>query len=141
MKTSFYYVSLIFSLILLIIIYIFFRFSTYPELDTLLEHDYSLEIYDRDGIVLKITALEDGLRRIYRTLDDIPDVVKRVFVSAEDSRFFFHPGVDPPAVLRAYFQNKSAGRIVSGASTITMQLAGIISDSGSGYSSKILEVI
>ena len=137
---GFFYVSLICSLFLLIIIYIFFRFSAYPELDTFLEHDYSLEIYDRNGIVLKITALEDGLRRIYRTLDDIPDVVKKVFITAEDSRFFFHPGVDPLAVSRAFFQNRSAGRIVSGASTITMQLAGIISVSGTGYGSKILEI-
>ena len=135
-----FYVSWISSLLLLIIIYAALRFSSYPELDAFKKQEYSLEIYDRNGILLKITAMEDGLRRIYKNLDDIPEVIERVFIIAEDSRFYLHPGVDPLAVLRAYFQNRAAGKIVSGASTISMQLARIISGSDHGYKSKILEM-
>ena len=124
MKTSFLNISWFGSLVLLAVIYVFFRFSAYPELDTFLKQDYSLEIYDRNGILLKVTALEEGLRRVYKDQEDIPDVVKKVFIIAEDSRFFLHPGVDPLAVFRAYFQNRYEGRIGSGASTITMQLEG-----------------
>ncbi len=135
-----FYLSWVSSLIILGVIYAFFRYSGYPELDGFIEQDYSLEIYDRNGMLLKVTALEEGLRRIYKNQDDIPDVLKRVFIIAEDSRFYFHYGIDPLAVFRAWFQNRSSGRIVSGASTITMQLAGIVSGSGDGYRSKLLEM-
>ncbi len=141
MKTNFFYVSLVSSLVLLAIIYSFFRFSAYPEYDAFLKKEYSLEIYDRNGVLLKVTAIEDGMRRIYKNLDDIPDITKRVFIIAEDARFYLHPGVDPLAVFRAYFQNRSADRIISGASTITMQLARIISGSNHGYTAKIFELI
>ncbi len=140
MKTSLLYVFWGISLVLLLIIYAFFRFSSYPELDALINQDYSLEIYDRNEILLKVTALEGGLRRTYRKLEDIPGVVKRVFILAEDSRFYFHPGIDPLAVFREYFQNRSAGRIISGASTISMQLARIVSGSNGGYKSKFIEM-
>ena len=140
MKNRSVFLSWSSSLILLTIIYALLRFSAYPELDAFKNQEYSLEIFDRNGVLLKVTALEDGLRRIYKNLDEIPDLVERVFITAEDSRFYFHPGVDVPAVIRAWFQNRSAGRIVSGASTISMQLARIISGTDNGYKSKILEL-
>ncbi len=124
----------------LTIVYFILLFSPWSELDNFQRQDYSLEIYDRNGILLKVTSLEEGLRRVYRNLDDIPDVVERIFISAEDSRFYFHPGVDPLAVVRAFYQNTSAGRIVSGASTISMQLARIVSGRGKGYGGKIREI-
>lgn len=140
MKARFFYLSCVFSIILIAVIYGFFRFSDYPELDTLIEQDYSLEIYDRNGLLLKVTALEEGLRRVYKGTDDIPDILKRVFIISEDSRFYLHPGIDPLSVFRALFQNVSSGRIVSGASTISMQLSRIVSGSGYGYKSKLLEM-
>ncbi len=127
------------SFLLLTAAFLILRFLPYPELDSFIEQKYSLEIYDRNGILLKVTALEEGLRRIYRNLDDIPDIVKKVFITAEDSRFYFHPGVDPAAVLRAFYQNRSAGEIVSGASTISMQLARIVSGREGGYKAKLKE--
>ncbi len=128
------------SFIILTIFYLILRFSGYSELDNFQRQEYSLEIYDRNGILLKVTPLGEGLRRIYQNLEDIPDVVERVFIAAEDSRFYFHPGVDPASVIRAFFQNRSARKIVSGASTISMQLARIVSGRGKGYSGKIREV-
>ena len=141
MKTSLFYVSWLSSLVLIVIIYVFFRVSSYPELDAFKSQEYSLEIYDRSGILLKVTALEEGMRRIYKNLDDIPDTVEQVFIIAEDSRFYFHPGIDFLAVIRAFLQNSSTNRIVSGASTISMQLASLVSPGNSGYGSKVLEMI
>jgi penicillin-binding protein 1C len=137
---GFFYLSWGSSIILLVIIYAVFRFSAYPELDIFKNHKYSLELFDRYGVLVKVTALEDGLRRIYKDLDSIPDKVEEIFILSEDSRFYFHPGVDILAVIRAYSQNRSAGRIVSGASTISMQLARIISGTDHGYRSKIIEI-
>ncbi|MCK5201028.1 MAG: transglycosylase domain-containing protein, partial [Spirochaetales bacterium] len=140
MRTRFLYAGWAGSLIILTAVLLILRFLPYPELDSFIRQEYSLEIYDRNGILLKVTPLEEGLRRVYRNLDNIPDAVKRVFIIAEDSRFYFHPGVDPAAVFRAFFQNRSAGKIVSGASTISMQLARIISGRDGGYKAKLKEV-
>ncbi len=140
MRNRFLYTGWAGSLLLLSAAWLILRFLPYPELDSFIRQEYSLEIYDRNGVLLKVTPLKEGLRRIYRNLDDIPNVVQRVFLAAEDSRFYLHPGVDPLAVIRAFYQNKSAGRIVSGASTISMQLARIVSGRGKGYGGKIREI-
>ncbi len=55
--------------------------------------------------------------------EEIPPLVKAAALAAEDRRFYHHPGLDPLALLRAAWQNLKAGRVVSGGSTITMQLA------------------
>jgi penicillin-binding protein 1C len=103
------------------------RFSPYPELRNFLARPYSVRYYDRNSILLQITPLADGLRREYAR--DISPEVKDVFVFAEDRRFYRHPGVDGIALFRALYQNITGGRRVSGASTITMQLARLISAS------------
>jgi penicillin-binding protein 1C len=119
---------------------LFLRYSEYPELENFRGQEYNLEIYDRDGVLIKIKPLTNGLRRIYRPLSEIPDIVEQIFILTEDSSFYLHPGFDPAAVIRALYQNKTSGRIVSGASTISMQLARIISGKTPGYKGKLIEI-
>ena len=107
--------------------WIFLRFSPYPDLKQFKARPYSVRYYDRYGMLLQITPLEDGLRR--EKPKEIPVQIKDVFVFAEDKRFFRHIGVDFLALSRAVYQNVSTGRRISGASTITMQLSRIIADS------------
>jgi penicillin-binding protein 1C len=109
------------------------RYSPYPELERFQERRYSIRIYDRGGGLLQITSLEDGLRREYCPLEDIPGILRSVFIFSEDARFYRHPGIDIPAILRAAWLNLSQKRLVSGASTITMQLARLISAEASGW--------
>ena len=109
----------------LIMAWLVLRFSPYPELRAFLNRPCSVRYCDRNGLLLQITALEGGLRR--EKPDAISDQVKEVFVFAEDKRFYSHFGIDAFAVLRAIGQNISGGRRVSGASTITMQLARLVS--------------
>lgn len=59
----------------------------------------------------------------------------------EDSRFFWHPGVDPLAIVRAMFQNLRHGRIVSGGSTLTMQLVRVLEPRSRTLSAKIIEAL
>lgn len=87
---------------------------------------YSSRLYDRNGVLLYIMPLEEGMRREYYPLDKIGTNVTEAFIAAEDRNFRRHFGVDLRSIARAATQNRSAGRIVSGASTITMQLARII---------------
>lgn len=85
----------------------------------------SLKITDRHGIILRETLSAEGGRTTWLDQDDLPDQVVRALVAVEDKRFFSHPGVDMLAMGRALWQNLLAGRVVSGASTITQQLVKI----------------
>ena len=90
---------------------------------------------------LQILPLEDGSRREFTALTDIPEQIKRAFIVSEDKRFFSHTGIDIIALLRAVMQNILEGETVSGASTITMQLARIISPHGPDIWGKFYEII
>ncbi len=82
----------------------------------------SLRILDRDGRLIDELTRE-GIRQTPVDLDGLPPHVIQALLSAEDKRFFSHHGVDPLAVLRALGQALTSGHIVSGASTLTQQLA------------------
>jgi len=61
-------------------------------------------------------------RRILVPLAEMPDLLKKAFVAAEDSRFYQHGGIDFYSILRAFIKNLKAGTIVQGGSTITQQV-------------------
>ncbi|MFZ1199996.1 MAG: transglycosylase domain-containing protein, partial [Desulfobacterales bacterium] len=61
-------------------------------------------------------------RRIVVPLTDVPDLLIKAFVAAEDSRFFTHRGIDLLSITRAFIKNIEAGGIVQGGSTITQQV-------------------
>jgi len=83
----------------------------------------SSEVADRDGALLRAYAAPDGRWRLGVTLDQVdPDFVK-MLVAYEDKRFFDHSGIDFIALGRAATQFAANGRIVSGGSTLSMQLA------------------
>ena len=119
--------------------HLFLRFSPYPELEAFRERSYGFAVHDRNGRLLRVFPAEDGVRREWVPLEEIPPGVLRVFVRAEDRRFFLHPGVDPAAVAAAGVRNARAGRTVSGASTITMQLARMVSPHEQGMRGKLRE--
>jgi len=76
---------------------------------------------DRDGRLLGARIAADGQWRFpYQT--EVPEKFVQAIVEFEDERFFWHPGVDLLAIGRALEQNIRNGEIVSGGSTITMQV-------------------
>ena len=77
-------------------------------------------VYSSDGQLLTELYLE---RRTFIPCYQIPDHVKKAFISVEDVRFYRHPGVDFIGILRALWHDIKAGGIVEGGSTITQQLA------------------
>jgi penicillin-binding protein 1C len=107
-------------------LFILLRCSPYPDLERFRERPWSIRFLDRNGKLLQITALDEGLRREYRPLEEIPEELRAIIVFSEDRRFYDHIGIDPLSIIRALFQNLSGRRQVSGASTITMQLARIL---------------
>jgi len=86
----------------------------------------SVEVLDRDGKVLRSYMAADGAWRMPVSLDKVDPHFIDMLIAYEDKRFWDHEGVDPLAVLRAAGQLVSHGRIVSGGSTITMQLARLV---------------
>ena len=115
------------------------RCIPYPELDAYRSRSFGFAAIDRNGLALRVFPAADGVKREWAPLDTIPAGVLRVFIRAEDRRFYLHPGVDPLAALAAAIRNRRAGRVVSGASTITMQLARLVRPRPSGLAGKMGE--
>lgn len=83
----------------------------------------SVQVYDREGRPLRSFLSEQNTYFEPVPLADMSAWVVLAAVAAEDRRFYTHPGLDVRAVLRAAGQNSRGGGVVSGASTITQQLA------------------
>ncbi|NUP12064.1 MAG: penicillin-binding protein 1C [Polyangiaceae bacterium] len=83
----------------------------------------SVTITDRTGTVLAELRDEDGMRQRSLSLDEIGEPAQKAILAAEDARFYDHPGIDPLAMGRALVTSALEGRVVSGASTLTQQLA------------------
>jgi penicillin-binding protein 1A len=79
-----------------------------------------LRIYSSDGALMGEFGEK---RRTPKKLEEIPELMQQAFLSAEDDRFFEHPGVDYQGILRAAFNLVMTGERGQGGSTITMQLA------------------
>ncbi len=83
-----------------------------------------LKIYSAEGELLReFRDAQSGAFQEWRTLQEFPPFLVKAVLAAEDQRFYLHPGVDPIALLRAAGQNLAAGRLLSGASTVTQQTA------------------
>ncbi len=121
-------------IILIIFVIIFasvsiYAYSVYKEYSAALpnikdiqyEPPQSSEIYDRNGNLIKTVYFAEN--RIYVSLNDVSKNFIDALIASEDERFYTHKGVDYMAMIRALFTNIRAGTIVSGFSTITMQLA------------------
>jgi len=80
-------------------------------------------ILDREGNVLYEILDPNAGRRTYVSLDKVSPYLVAATIATEDKEFYNHPGYDPVAIARALFQNYTSQEIVSGASTITQQLA------------------
>ncbi|MBO4732228.1 MAG: transglycosylase domain-containing protein [Spirochaetaceae bacterium] len=113
-------------LLLFFIIVLLLKVLPFSQLKKFENRQYSTRFYDRNGILLSVMSLEDGVRREWTPLKEIPLEIRDVFIKAEDRNFYSHHGVDSGAVFRALTQNVTNKRTVSGASTITMQLARLV---------------
>lgn len=81
----------------------------------------SFVIEDTSGKLLAASIAADGQWRFPAT-DEVPEKFAKCITTFEDKRFYYHPGIDPIALARALGQNIGSRRIVSGGSTISMQV-------------------
>ncbi|HVP59070.1 MAG TPA: penicillin-binding protein 1C [Myxococcaceae bacterium] len=104
-------------------------FVAWPLPDGLLDPagTLSVRVLDREGQLLRELPSRKNSRSVSLPSDaPVPAVLRDAFIASEDRRFEWHPGVDPLAMARAAATNLRAGRVVSGASTLTQQLARLL---------------
>lgn len=104
-----------------VIIAIIITYPKLPSVDALTDYrpKIPLRIYTQDKVLIGEFGTE---RRLFTPIDQVPDMMKKAILAAEDERFYEHGGIDYIAIFRAAFYNV-IGTTHSGAGTITMQVA------------------
>jgi penicillin-binding protein 1C len=97
-------------------------------------------VLDRDGRLLQAFTAADGAWRLPVLLEDVDRRYVRMLVAYEDKRFYGHWGVDPLALGRALGQFVTEGRVVSGASTLTMQTVRLLEPRQRTVGAKLIEM-
>ncbi len=122
--------------------YVYTAFArTLPEDLTALHDDptRASRVYSADGELIGEFYLQ---RRVVVPLERIPHHVQRAFISAEDRRFWEHPGFDVTGIARAAWVNYTGGRTRQGASTITQQVTRMLMlSTDQTYERKLRELI
>jgi penicillin-binding protein 1C len=104
--------------------------------------DVSPEVVDHNGVLLRAFLTRDGYWRMKTTVRDVSPRYLAMLKAYEDKRFDAHLGVDPMAMARAALQYASSGRVVSGGSTLTMQVARLLEPPRSrGIGTKLVQMM
>ncbi|MBK7105492.1 MAG: penicillin-binding protein 1C [Ignavibacteriae bacterium] len=127
------------SLFTLFIIVLFFFLNLIFPLPE--EKSFSKEILSNNRTLLTSFLSNDDKWRMQTTIDKVsPELIKSL-ITKEDKYFYWHFGFNPISILKAFYSNLIKGEIVSGASTITMQLARIWNPAKRTYLNKIIEIL
>lgn len=100
---------------------------------------YSTIINDSEGQLLSAKVASDGQWRFPKP-DSVPHRVSECIRYFEDEYFYQHPGVNPVSLVRATWQNVKNGKVISGASTITMQIARMSGNNERTFLNKVGEM-
>lgn len=101
---------------------------------------FSQIINDRNGKVIHSFLSRDDKWRMKTELVEIIPALRKTIIHKEDKYFYYHPGVNPIAIIRAAYNNIIYSKQTSGASTITMQVVRLLYPKERTYSNKIIEV-
>lgn len=115
------------------------QFSPLPK--NLTQVPYASMLLARDGSLLGASIASDQQWR-FMPVARLPEKYVQALLVFEDQHFYYHPGIDPWAIVRATVGNIRAGRVTSGGSTITMQLARMLRDEPPrSFTSKLIEAL
>ena len=107
----------------------------------LFKDSYSVILNDNEGNLLSAKIAQDGQWRFPENKNLNPKFSKCI-LAFEDEYFYHHPGINPVSIWRAFKQNNKAGKVVSGGSTITMQLTRLMrKNQKRTYKEKLIELI
>src|SRR6266498_4259535 len=102
--------------------------------------EYSTIITDSKGEVINAYLTNDQKWRMKTELNEISPLLEKTIITKEDKYFYSHPGINPVAIIRAFFKNIFRMRITSGASTITMQVARALEHRKRNMGTKFIEM-
>jgi penicillin-binding protein 1C len=97
-------------------------------------------VADASGEMLRPFLTPDGMWRMAASRETVDPTYLDMLLAYEDQRFAWHPGVDPLSLLRAVGQLVVNGRVVSGASTLTMQVARLLEPRPRTVTAKLIEM-
>ena len=103
--------------------------------------DHGAVVLAADGSPLRVFADRDGVWRYPVSLDDVSPLYLQSLLQYEDRWFWWHPGINPVALARAGLQWARAGEVVSGGSTLTMQVARILDPHGRSVTGKAKQML
>ncbi len=134
-------ISIQFILILFVIFITFDHYLPLPDpfAENNSEH-FARLIVAQDGTPMRAFADEQGVWRYPVTIEEVSEKYIETLLAYEDRWFWIHPGVNPLAMLRATGQNLINGRIISGGSTLTMQVARILDPHSRTIAGKLKQV-
>jgi penicillin-binding protein 1C len=102
--------------------------------------EFSKEIHAKDGTLLTAYLTSDDKWRLRTELEEVsPELIKAI-IEKEDSWYYWHFGINPISVIRAFYQNTTTGETQLGASTITMQVARMLELKRRTYINKLGEM-
>lgn len=102
--------------------------------------EYAPVVKARDGTPLYSFLTKDQQWRMFTRLSEITPELRTAIVYKEDRLFYWHPGINPFAIGRAFLNNLIHWRRTSGASTITMQVARMLEPKKRNYANKLIEI-
>ncbi len=113
-----------------------------PPLDLGEVDERSVTVSDRHGRLLRAFTTDEGRWRLPVSVADVDPRFVALLTAYEDKRFDTHAGVDPLAMLRAGWQMLASGRVVSGGSTLSMQVARLLEPrSGRSVQAKLRQAV
>ncbi len=105
----------------LFLLVLWFLYSFLPIINPTPLELGQIRIYDRHDVLIAHLPKEDGFKITMKPSEPIPERLIKALIKVEDKRFYQHFGIDVLAKVRALYSNLSAGRVVSGGSTLTEQ--------------------
>jgi len=102
--------------------------------------EYSTIVTDNKDEVIHAFLTKDEKWRMKTNLNEISPLLRKTLIAKEDKYFFYHPGINPVAMGRAFVQNVFRMKRISGASTITMQVAKGLEPKPRTYINKLVEI-
>lgn len=131
--------SILISIFLVSVVAVIVIISRIP--DPLFPNDYSIIVLDENNEYLRVFLNQEEQWLFPDDSKEVPDRLKTAVIYFEDKRFEKHNGIDIAALSRALYQNIKNREKISGASTITMQLARIIRPKERTIKNKIIEMM
>src|SRR6478735_2546622 len=103
--------------------------------------EYSVIVTDDKDEVIHAFLSKDEQWRMKTELEEISPLLRKAIIAKEDKYFYYHPGVNGFAMTRALVKNVVRGKRISGASTITMQVARSLEPKRRTYFNKLIEIV